>query len=496
MNDHTNRDEAPKRAKLPDRIVAWVLLVASGLSLALMVYAMLQENVLSPWRGVQRTYRSMLAGSGDPKQRELARDFHVELRQVDLPQLGTVDRCVSCHVGIDNPAMAGAQQPFRAHDGAILQAHPLSDYGCTICHRGQGAATNFREAKAVDVFWDYPLLPANLTQSSCGICHGADSELMQKHAPKLARGRQLFVDRGCQSCHKLGGQGGQLGPALDSEGMKTTHVLPMANITGERTLASWLSQHFDDPQLVVAGSQMQPPKLTPSENEALTIYMLSLQGRQLPQKYLARDKVAEWDQAVNTRDMDAARLFDVRCKSCHGDGTYSRWNPFFNRFMPAIRGPGLRAVADKAWLAQTVGKGRPGTIMPGWDKGGGGLDDAQLGVLVDYLSAGDGRPAQSLRRAPDNLASGNAPRGAELFTQLCSGCHGLTGAGAIGPSLNSPAFLAMTSDEFLALTIVNGRTDTPMPAFQSTAAAGLTDQEIRDLVKLIRSFATPAVAQR
>ena len=496
MSDETPRENARRRILVPDRPVVWVLLVASALSLALLAYAMLQENVLGQWRGVQQAYRAMLAKSPDPKQQQLARDFSIELRQVDLPQLGTVDRCVTCHVGIDNPAMATAAQPFRPHVGTVLQNHPLSDYGCTICHRGQGAATNFREAKAIGEFWDYPLLPPNLTESSCGLCHGTESELIREHAPKLALGRRLFVDRGCQSCHKLGGQGGQLGPALDREGMKTAHVLPMAAITGEHTVANWLGQHFIDPQRVVPGSQMPPPRLTPPEVEALTIYMLSLQGRDLPQNYLAKDKVAEWDRVLNARTNDPVELYEGRCKNCHGDGTYSRWNGFFGKFTPAVRGPGLRAMTDKAWLREVLAKGRPGTIMPGWDKGGGGLDDAQLSALVDYLAAGDGRPAQPLRPIPASLQGGDSARGAQLFTQLCAGCHGASGVGGIAPTLNNPAFLANATDELIANTIVNGRTDTAMPSFQQPGAAGLSDQEIRDLLKLLRSFAAPAVAQR
>lgn len=496
MTDETNRKQPQPNIQLPDRPVSWGLLAASALSVTLLTYAMLQENVLSQWRHVQRTYRSMLTASTDPKQQELARDFSVETRQVDLPQLGTVDRCVTCHVGIDNPAMSSAPQPFRSHAGTVLQEHPLSDYGCTICHRGQGAATNFQEAKATDVYWDYPLLPANLTQSSCGLCHGAESDLVRQFAPKLALGRQLFVDRGCQSCHKLGGQGGQLGPALDREGMKTRHVLPMASVSGDPTVANWLSLHFGDPQRIVAGSQMPPPRLTPAENEALTVYMLSLQGRDLPQNYLAKDKVADWAQELNARTTNAAQLYDSRCKNCHGDGTYSRWNSFFNRFTPAIRGPGLRAMTNKAWLREVVAKGRPGTLMSGWEKGGGGFDDAQLVAMVDYLAVGDGRPPQSLRPIPANLQAGNAARGSELFTQLCSGCHGLTGTGGIAPTLSNPAFLASTADEVIANTVVSGRADTAMPAFQRPDASGLSDQEVRDLVRHIRSFAAPAVARR
>jgi mono/diheme cytochrome c family protein len=496
MSEDLNRHADAATPRTRERTVSWVLLLASGASMALLVYAMVQENFLTPWRGIQRRYVSMLEGSGDPKQQQLARDFAVDLRQVDLPQLGTVDRCVACHVGLDNPAMATADQPFRTHSGQVLDHHPVAEYGCTPCHRGQGAATNLTEAKAVGVHWDYPLLPAGLTQSSCGMCHGADSALMQEHAPKLALGRRLFVERGCQSCHKLGGRGGQLGPALDGIGWKTTHVLPMVNVQGEPTLASWISEHFDDPQRIVAGSQMPPPRLTPAENLALTVYMLSLQGRALPHDYIARDKVAEWHTARNVPTTQGAELYAQHCKTCHGEGTHGRWYAFFDQFAPAIRGPGLRAMADRAYLRAAVAKGRPGTLMPGWDATGGGLSDVQVDAIVSYLAAGDGRPVQPLRPAPDNLSAGQAARGAQLFIQQCSACHGNAGQGRLGPALANPAFLSQATDALLANTVVNGRQDTAMPAFQQPDGSGLSDQEVRDLVAFVRSLGPRAVSQR
>lgn len=467
------------------RWIKAALLGASGITLLFLVAAMYRENFRSAWRDHQREYRRMLLESPDEKQRQLGRDFAIELRQIDLPQLGTVDRCVTCHVGIDNPAMAQAARPYRQHAGDHLKHHPVEKYGCTVCHRGQGAATNFAEAKASDVYWDYPLLPAHLTEASCGACHSADSPRMAQHAPRLARGRQLFLDRGCQSCHKLGGVGGQLGPALDGEGVKIKHQLPMAHVQGEHTLANWLSQHFEKPQEIVAGSQMRPPRLTAAENEALTIYMLSLQSRDFPQTYTGADKVTAWDHELHHKEMNPAVLYNRLCVSCHGDGTFGQWDKFFQRFNPAIRGPGLRALADHDYLRAAIEQGRPGTLMPAWGKGAGGLTTEQVSGLVDYLLEGDGRPPQVLRPAPRPLAGGSSTRGGELFTQLCAGCHA---AGKIAPNLANPVFQKTAGDEFLARTIVNGRADTAMPAFQRPGCAGLTDDEVRHLLAYVRSL--------
>jgi mono/diheme cytochrome c family protein len=487
LNRRDPRGEAPATT---DRAAKALLLISSLVTLGLLVGAMVRENVLTPWRFHQRAYRTMLQGSADERQRRLADDVTVEVRQVDLPAFRTVDRCVSCHLGIDNPAMATAPQPHRTHPGDYLKDHPVAKYGCTVCHRGQGAATSFREAKATDVHWDYPLLPARLTQASCGACHAAGGPVVVKHAPLLARGHELFLDRGCLACHKLDGVGGQLGPALDGIGRKIKQQLPMTHIKGEHTLVGWLQEHFASPQAVVPGSKMRPPRLTPAESDALTAYMLSLQAFDLPQTFLPADRIVARAAEITNTESDPVVLYRRLCTNCHGDGTHGVWDPFFHRFAPAVRGPGLRGVADTTYLRTAIEKGRPGTGMPAWGKSSGGLSRAQVDRLVEYLVAGDNRPAAPSRPLPD-VVGGDVGRGGQLFTRLCSGCHG---ENRLAPTLSNPVFQATASDEFLARTIRQGRPDTAMPAWQRDGAAGLTDGEVRDLVAHVRSLGRPRAA--
>lgn len=466
-----------------DRWVKIVLLSASAITLLFLVAAMVRENFLSPWRYWQRQYRALLLSSEDDRQRQLGREFDVRIRQIDLPLLGRTDRCVSCHVGIDNPAMAGIAQPLCPHAGEMLKYHPVEKYGCTICHQGQGRATDFNEAKATNVHWDYPLLPPHLTQASCGLCHAADSPLMKQRAPMLALGRELFLERGCQACHKLDGVGGQLGPALDGEGMKTRHQLPMAHVSGEPTLANWLKQHFDQPQKIVQGSQMPPPRLTPKENDALTIYVLSLQRRDLPETYVAPDRIAALNQALHHKEVRGEVLYNRLCLQCHGEGSYGTWHPFFRKFMPAVRGEGLRSVADRDYLRTALEQGRPGTLMPAWSKSGGGLTAEQIEALVNHL-AGNADPKRRLTDEPAP-PRGDARRGAELFGQLCAGCHGKN---QLAPSLSNAVLQKSATDEFILRTIRQGRPDTAMPAFQREGADGLSDGEILDLLAHVRSL--------
>ena len=198
-----------------------------------------------------------------------------------VPALHTVDRCVTCHLGIDDPRMTDEPNPHRVHPKKLLAIHRVEKFGCTVCHQGQGAALNFEEAKAEDYFWDYPLLPAKFTEATCASCHDPRA-LPKGSAEKLVLGMQLFEQKGCNGCHKLNGKGGQLGPVLDNEGLKTKHQFVRASLKGSQTNWNWFTEHFRDPAGIVEGSLMPMPALSQPQVEALTVFMLSLRQRDFP----------------------------------------------------------------------------------------------------------------------------------------------------------------------------------------------------------------------
>ena len=93
-----------------------------------------------------------------------------------------IDMCQTCHVPIDREGFDDEQQPFRSHPRLDLylsakSPHPLSQMGCSICHRGAGEALDFQRVdhRAGDAaeaerwhaeygwhkqhYWDYPMLP-------------------------------------------------------------------------------------------------------------------------------------------------------------------------------------------------------------------------------------------------------------------------------------------------------------------------------------------------
>lgn len=486
-------------AELLDRRIKWGLLIVSLITLGLLAVAALRENVLAPWRLIRGGYAAILEEKAtDEKSRALASQFEVRIVQNVLPELGTIDRCVTCHTGIDDPRMTAEKQPYRTHPGDYLEHHPAEKYGCTICHRGQGRALVFDEAKGEGHHWDYPLLPISHTQSSCGVCHTAE-EVANKGGEVYAQGKLLYETKGCSSCHSLNGRGGSVGPKLDNEGLKVRGQLVMTNVAGPHTLPEWLSQHFDNPQKIVAGSLMKPPQLSAEENEALTTYMLSLQSRDLPRTYLSPGKHLEYYKEANPDPETGEETYNRYCSNCHDTGLYGRYDPFYAKFVPAIRGITFVQIASPEYIEQNILLGRPGTLMAAWGADTGGLGDEDITRVREFLLSRELSPEERLSaellaqmETQANASVGDTIRGGAIFEKQCTGCHGLNGIGKLAPALINPVFQKTASAALIYTTIAQGRRNTAMPAFLSPNGGGLAETDIADLTAYVRSLGTAA----
>jgi mono/diheme cytochrome c family protein len=78
-----------------------------------------------------------------------------------------------------------------------------------------------------------------------------------------------------------------------------------------------------------------------------------------------------------------------------------------------------------------------------------------------------------------------------LYSQNCSGCHGVEGSGGAAIALANPVFLAIADDAVIRRVASNGVPGTPMPASAQSAGGMLIDKQIDVLVRGIRSWATP-----
>ena len=120
---------------------------------------------------------------------------------VNFALVPTVDRCTSCHLGIDNPDYVEAEQPYRTHPDLDLyltaaSPHPMEQFGCSGCHSGRSRGTTFNSAvhmpNSMDSkhdwedeyewekmhHWLKPMLPLKYAEASCFKCHMEKPDLM------------------------------------------------------------------------------------------------------------------------------------------------------------------------------------------------------------------------------------------------------------------------------------------------------------------------------
>ena len=228
---------------------------------------------------------------------------HLKIHQDWLPNLkitlgmtktARFDRCRTCHLGIDKvgagnvpdfphggkaPAHGHATEeqlrkwvksgkyphPYSTHPNPDLyladsSPHPRSTFGCTICHDGNGSGTSFQNAEHgpnspaqaknwkknyhyhANHFWEYPMQPRRLIESSCIKCHHRMEELGRSpkfgnSAPKVFGGYRLIQKYGCFGCHEIHGyeRNKSIGPDLRLEPNYTESALQVRWLLGHRT---------------------------------------------------------------------------------------------------------------------------------------------------------------------------------------------------------------------------------------------------------------------
>ncbi len=377
----------------PRHLYPWF--VALGLLCSGLVVAAFFKDQSREWKDWQREYRAReVARATNDTQRAAAARLPIEIKQIVLPELGHVDRCVTCHLTVEDPSYAGMEQPLAYHPAH--DQHPFQKFGCTICHQGQGRATTREAAHGHVKHWEQPMLPREYLEASCAKCHLPDDI---PSAPRLARGRELFKELGCIGCHKLHGVGVPIGPELDTVG---TH-----------RSAEWLRRHFRDPAAVVPGSSMPPLTIDDRDVEQLTLYMLSLTGDRLSDYYVSLKNVPGPELGQ--------RLFNEKgCLSCHQLGGKG------GTIGPALDGVGQRREA--AWIIEHFRDPRavaPNSAMPQFR-----FTEYEIRALTEFLlSQTDPQRTTILRLA---TAPSPVERGRAVYTKYgCNGCHGADGVGGV-----------------------------------------------------------------
>lgn len=270
------------------------------------------KEFTAEWRGYQKTYVKMqLEKEKNPEVIEVIKDSPIRIFQVWNSELGVTDRCVTCHQAVDNPVFKDAPEPFRYHSAA--REHEFAKIGCTICHQGQGRATETDEAHAKDIeHWDFPMWPNNMVQVSCPKCHQQVYEkgYNLKGAEMLIQAREITYgnnDMGleCTVCHTIRGVGEVLAPELTEFGDRTEHEFELTHVMkyveGKKNMYQWTYQHFLNPPKITPGDpaiHMEPTIMpifgfSPEQAHALTTYVMSFKQNRTPVKYVYNEQLAK-----------------------------------------------------------------------------------------------------------------------------------------------------------------------------------------------------------
>lgn len=399
--------------------------------LTVLFFVALAQDTVRPWLLIQWKFLKNLS-------RQERAGVSLGIKQIIVKDLNRVDRCTTCHMAIDKPQLALGELPYTAHPGQYLQWHPVEKFGCTVCHGGQGLATDVQAAHGDVPHWEEPLLRGPLVQASCRQCHGNLTEL-SGHAPLLIKGRELFKQQGCYGCHAVKDFGQSVSVDLAEVGSKSHQLMEadfenmpaphnrihwmMTKLHNPRTLNPGVTpQHLPEGEEEVFPSSMPNFGLNDEEMEALTVYLLSLTEANPPVSYT----IPPEPELVRAYDTDVERgqaVFEkLGCAGCHGQGGLGgrrNWNNGLGEEVPSLLYVKAYYKDNVDRLKDVIRNGRqptprmdvkrpnPGLYMPAWkDK----LTEAELNALVAYLfSLADKLPQPPAAEAAPAVAPPTEP---------------------------------------------------------------------------------------
>ncbi len=377
------------------------LLFVLGTVLAAMLVALAWEAENPEWKGYQRVF---FAAGAARAQSDAAREWYrgqrLGIREIRVDALQRVDRCTTCHLGVDDPNFVGAPEPFRTHS-SLLASHPPEKFGCTVCHNGRGRAVTTLAAHGDSEEAPSRLWRGVYLQAACYLCHGettpstslrpepqaegSGQTLPPESVATVLEGRKAINQLRCLRCHQIRGQGESEGPELSAVGSRRDWVEIFA--------------HLLNPQAMSPGSTMPDFPLTRAQAEAITAYLLTLQGpaREVyDARYLAREAGRRGAEVQGGWGVEAAPVppyspstmgvtfrYDGRalfrglgCTYCHRVGVAG------GEVGPALTHIGR--VRDVDWLRRLLRD--PAAVLPGGTMPRLYLNEAQVEAVAEYLA--------------------------------------------------------------------------------------------------------------
>ena len=286
---------------------------------------------------------------------------------VNFAAVPVVDRCTSCHLGIDNPDFSEAPQPYTTHPNLDLyitssSPHDMNTFGCTSCHAGRSRGTSFvssthtpntiedKERWKEEYGWEKmhhwltPMLPTKYTEASCFKCHSNTSDLAG--AEKLNFGLSLVDQSGCNGCH------------YNADWESQAMAGPSLKKINEKLDRDWVAKWVKNPRHFRYNTRM--PAIFEQDNqetEEVTAYNdVEIAGIT---EYLFNEKrkPIQKNQSRFIGDhVNGEKLFNsIGCMGCHISEDDPTQAPIINNYynLTKVHGPNLVGLGSKVsseWL--------------------------------------------------------------------------------------------------------------------------------------------------
>lgn len=221
-----------------------------------------------------------------------------------------LDEAARAHEPLALTVRRGLAHPYVSHPRldlfvGSLSPHKMSQFACTVCHDGQGSATEFRwtshtpndDLQRVEWankhgwfdnhHWVFPMHAKRFVESACLKCHhdvnslAPSARFPEAPAPKLSYGADLIRKMGCFGCHEINGYDGpkrRVGPdlRLEPNSFAAAQQLMHAPDTGFDKLTpaerGWIQELVDHPdrddvrhhihQLIREDAKSEEPRLS------------------------------------------------------------------------------------------------------------------------------------------------------------------------------------------------------------------------------------------
>ncbi|MBI2069135.1 MAG: c-type cytochrome [Elusimicrobia bacterium] len=330
------------------------LFIWGNLLLVLLLAASVMRDESREWKKYQKKFYELeakdlegkLAQTQEPearrsieKQIQAKQHAGLEVKQMILNDIDRIDRCITCHVGMDplyNPSLQTpfTENPYKGHPGDILKTHSPNKYGCTICHQGQGLATTVEAAHGKVKHWEEPLLQPPFIQAACVKCHANFEDI--PYAQTAKTGKELFTKHGCYGCHAIKGSGGVVSEDLGevaSKPLSRIDFYPSGLPRKEWNAQNWILLHLtQDPMKNVPGdpeghlgSPISPSGMPPffkdmkeDEAKAIATYLMSMTSEKILHDYYVYAAPKPEPKYASAIERGRYVYNKFGCAGCHG----------------------------------------------------------------------------------------------------------------------------------------------------------------------------------